>query len=52
VLVYFTVDRGPPAHGFGRTTETQLASWALHLRNPRLRAAFGIGFLVAFTLAV
>ena len=48
VLVYFTVERAPPAHCFGRTMETQLASWALHLRNPRLRAAFGIGFCILF----
>jgi YNFM family putative membrane transporter len=48
VLVYFTVERAPPARCFGRTMETQLASWALHLRNPRLRAAFGIGFCILF----
>jgi MFS transporter, YNFM family, putative membrane transport protein len=47
-LVYFTVERAPPAHCFGRTMETQRASWALHLRNPRLRAAFGIGFCILF----
>jgi predicted MFS family arabinose efflux permease len=28
--------------------ETQVASWALHLRNPRLLAAFGIGFCILF----
>jgi predicted MFS family arabinose efflux permease len=48
VLVYFTVYRTPPAHCLGRTMETQLASWALHLRNPRLLAAFGIGFCILF----
>jgi MFS transporter, YNFM family, putative membrane transport protein len=47
-LVYFTVERAPPAHCLGRTMESQLASWALHLRNPRLRAAFGIGFCILF----
>jgi hypothetical protein len=47
-LVCFTVERAPPAHCFGRTMETQLASWALHLCNPRLRAAFGIGFCILF----
>jgi MFS transporter, YNFM family, putative membrane transport protein len=47
-LVYFTVERAPPAHCFGRTMESQLASWALHLRNPRLRGAFGIGFCILF----
>jgi MFS transporter, YNFM family, putative membrane transport protein len=48
VLVYFTVQRAPPAHCLGRTVETQIASWALHLRNPRLLAAFGIGFCILF----
>jgi predicted MFS family arabinose efflux permease len=47
-LVYFTVERTPPAHCLGRTTETQVASWALHLRNPQLVAAFGIGFCILF----
>ena len=47
-LVYSTVERAPPAHCFGRTMETQLTSWALHLRNPRLRAALGIGFCILF----
>jgi MFS transporter, YNFM family, putative membrane transport protein len=48
LLVYFTVDRAPPAHCLGRTADTQYASWALHLRNPRLLAAFGIGFCILF----
>jgi predicted MFS family arabinose efflux permease len=48
VLVYFTVERSPPAHCLGRTMETQLALWALHLRNPQLLAAFGIGFCILF----
>jgi predicted MFS family arabinose efflux permease len=48
ILVYFTVQRAPPAHCLGRTMETQIASWALHLRNPRLLAAFGIGFCILF----
>jgi predicted MFS family arabinose efflux permease len=48
LLVYFTVHRAPPAHCFGRTAATQLGSWALHLRNPRLLAAFGIGFCILF----
>src|SRR5215469_12381329 len=43
LLVYFTIHRTPPAHCLGRTAESQFASWALHLRNPRLLAAFGIG---------
>jgi len=48
LLVYFTVQRTPPAHCLGRTTASQFASWALHLRNPRLLAAFGIGFCILF----
>jgi MFS transporter, YNFM family, putative membrane transport protein len=48
VLVYFTVQRSPPAHCLGRAVDTQFASWALHLRNPRLVAAFGIGFCILF----
>jgi MFS transporter, YNFM family, putative membrane transport protein len=48
VLVYFTVHRASPARCLGRTVETQFASWALHLRNPRLRASFGIGFCILF----
>jgi predicted MFS family arabinose efflux permease len=48
MLVYFTVQRTPPAHCLGRTVDTQFASWALHLRNPRLLAAFGIGFCILF----
>jgi len=48
LLVYFTVHRTPPAHCLGRTAESQFASWALHLRNPPLLAAFGIGFCILF----
>jgi predicted MFS family arabinose efflux permease len=47
-LVYFTVQRSPPAPCLGRAVDTQFASWALHLRNPRLVAAFGIGFCILF----
>jgi YNFM family putative membrane transporter len=48
LLVYFTVNRTPPAHCLGRTTQSHFASLALHLRNPRLVAAFGIGFCILF----
>jgi MFS transporter, YNFM family, putative membrane transport protein len=48
LLVYFTLHRAPPARCLGRTVETHFASWALHLRNPRLLAAFGIGFCILF----
>jgi predicted MFS family arabinose efflux permease len=48
VLVYFTVQRTPPAHCLGRTVDSQFSSWALHMRNPRLIAAFGIGFCILF----
>jgi predicted MFS family arabinose efflux permease len=47
VLVYYTVAQttpmmqmAPPGRPF--------AAWIAHLRNPRLRAAFGIGFCILF----
>jgi predicted MFS family arabinose efflux permease len=30
------------------TASSPLASWGVHLRNPALRASFGIGFLILF----
>jgi predicted MFS family arabinose efflux permease len=50
VLVYFTVARAAPldrAHST-MTTPSPLAGWLAHLRNARLRAAFGIGFCILF----
>jgi predicted MFS family arabinose efflux permease len=46
ILVYFTLRSTKP-----NTTEalsTPLAAWKEHLRNPPLRAAFGIGFCILF----
>jgi predicted MFS family arabinose efflux permease len=48
LLAYLALERTPPAHCLGRTMPTQSASWVLHLRNPRLVAAFGIGFCILF----
>jgi MFS transporter, YNFM family, putative membrane transport protein len=47
-LVYFTVNRTPPARCLGRTMDSHFAALALHLRNPHLVAAFGIGFCILF----
>ena len=48
LLAYVGVHRTPPADCLGRTMDTQFASWGLHLRNPRLVAAFCIGFCILF----
>src|SRR5262249_54249069 len=48
VLVYFTGHRAPRALCLGRPVEPQFPSWALHLRDPRLVSAFGIGFCFLF----
>jgi predicted MFS family arabinose efflux permease len=47
VLVYFTIHRVQPMHAM---TEPQspLPAMLAHWRNPRLRAAFGIGFCILF----
>jgi len=54
-LVYFTLGRTPPMpspHGaMGPVMPARpspLAVWSQHLRNPALRAAFAIGFLILF----
>ncbi|QPF89834.1 MFS transporter [Bradyrhizobium commune] len=47
VLVYFTIQRVQPMHAMmpaGSPLEATIAHW----RNPRLRAAFGIGFCILF----
>jgi MFS transporter, YNFM family, putative membrane transport protein len=51
-LVYFTVDKVPRVKPSG-ARETALKSapmsaWREHLRNPQLRADFGIGFCILF----
>lgn len=48
VLVYFTVHKAPPMHSMGPATSSPLAAWAAHMRNPALRAAFGIAFCILF----
>jgi MFS transporter, YNFM family, putative membrane transport protein len=46
-LVWSNLDRMPPM-GAAAPTRSPLASWGEHLRNPALRASFGIGFLILF----
>jgi predicted MFS family arabinose efflux permease len=48
VLVYFTIARTEPMAMDGAAGPSVLEAWRLHLRNPRLRAAFGIGFCILF----
>src|SRR6516165_27616 len=48
VLVYFTVARAAPMEQTGAVPPSPFAAWLEHLRNPRLRAAFGIGFCILF----
>ncbi|QOZ51740.1 MFS transporter [Bradyrhizobium sp. CCBAU 53338] len=47
VLVYFTINRVQPMHAMS-TAASPLATLLIHWRNPRLRAAFGIGFCILF----
>jgi predicted MFS family arabinose efflux permease len=46
-LVFFNLDRMAPMASSGMA-RSPLASWGEHLRNPALRASFGIGFLILF----
>src|SRR5689334_17433086 len=46
-LVYFTIARVQPMHAMGATS-SPLSAMIAHWRNPRLRAAFGIGFCILF----
>jgi MFS transporter, YNFM family, putative membrane transport protein len=48
VLVYYTVHRAPRMPGSGTAPVSPLATWAMHLSNPPLRAGFGIGFCILF----
>jgi MFS transporter, YNFM family, putative membrane transport protein len=48
LLVYFTVHKAPPMPAVGPAQSSPLTTWALHLRNPSLRAGFGIGFCILF----
>ena len=46
-LVYFTIRRVKPMHSMG-DAQSPLAATIGHWRDPRLRAAFGIGFCILF----
>jgi predicted MFS family arabinose efflux permease len=48
ILVYFTIHRTMPMAPADGSAKSPLAIWAKHLRNPPLRAAFGIGFCILF----
>ncbi len=48
VLVYFTVDKVPRMKPEGGPETPPMAAWREHLRNPQLRANFGIGFCILF----
>jgi predicted MFS family arabinose efflux permease len=48
VLVYYTVAQSSPMMQMGPPAQSPIAAWIAHLRNPRLRAAFGIGFCILF----
>jgi predicted MFS family arabinose efflux permease len=47
-LVYVSLRRASPMAAAGPPARSPLAAWAEHLRNPPLRASFGIGFLILF----
>jgi YNFM family putative membrane transporter len=47
-LVYFTVARAAPMEQTDAVAPSPFAAWLEHLRNPQLRAAFGIGFCILF----
>ncbi|GLR88970.1 MFS transporter [Bradyrhizobium iriomotense] len=46
-LVYFTIQHVPPMPAM-TLTDSPLAAMISHWRNPRLRAAYGIGFCILF----
>lgn len=48
VLVYFTIRQTVPMVETARPSVSSWAAWAMHLRNPVLRAGFGIGFCILF----
>ncbi len=47
-LVFINLDRMSKMAMAGPAARSPLASWGEHLRNPLLRASFGIGFLILF----
>src|SRR5262245_6152798 len=48
VLVFFTVGRSNPMEQGSPTSRSPFTAWLEHLSDPRLRAAFGIGFCILF----
>jgi MFS transporter, YNFM family, putative membrane transport protein len=48
VLVFYTIAQTTPMTPMGSVFNSPFAAWAEHLRNPRLQAAFGIGFCILF----
>jgi predicted MFS family arabinose efflux permease len=47
-MVYFTIARAEPMPDTEAHPNPALAGWVTHLRNPRLCAAFAIGFCILF----
>jgi predicted MFS family arabinose efflux permease len=45
-LVFFTLQKMQPMNGM--MSQSPFAAWVSHFRNPPLRAAFGLGFLILF----
>jgi predicted MFS family arabinose efflux permease len=48
VLVHFTIRQTMPMSEPAHSSASPWTAWALHLRNPALRAGFGIGFCILF----
>jgi YNFM family putative membrane transporter len=48
LLVYATLRQASPMMASGPAARSPFAAWSEHLRNPALRASFGIGFLILF----
>jgi YNFM family putative membrane transporter len=42
------VHKAPPMTAMGPTARSPLVAWAAHMRNPSLRAVFGIAFCILF----
>jgi predicted MFS family arabinose efflux permease len=47
-LVYFTIDKVPRMKPEDGAAAPPMAAWREHMRNPQLRADFGIGFCILF----
>ena len=48
MLVYYTIAHTTPMMQTGTAASSLFDAWIEHLRNPRLRAAFGVGFCILF----